>query len=317
MTQKNNKFQCLLCGNQMKFLLIGSDLLYKTTTKTYSVYKCQNCGLEKIEPMPSAREISLFYPKTYYAYNAAAKAPLNFFGRLREKIIEINYRKNVRKDLFYYLASIAQKSLSGLPLQLVQNGKFLDIGCGDGYNMHLMKKYGWDTTGFEIGKQKKVGNIYYDSDINSIHFGKKFNFIRVWHVLEHVPNPRKFVKKISELMTADGAVMLGIPNTTSFNAYLFGKYWYNRDIPRHLYNYNPTNLTLLFKEYNLEPYSIRYVSAGGYIGSIQHTINTTFKTNYDLINNQILFLITYPIDILCNFFKRGDSLAITFRKVKE
>src|SRR5260221_3196004 len=294
MIQKKKEILCLLCGSPMQFYITGSDLLYNTTTKTYSIYKCQTCGLEKIEPTPSSREIFRFYPKTYYAYNTTDHAPLNFFGRLREKILEIHYKQDVKRDLFYYLALIAQKSFSGLPLYQTQGGKFLDIGCGDGYNLQLMKKYGWDTTGFEIGKSKRIGNIYYDADISSIHFGKRFDFIRVWHVLEHVPNPEKFVKKLSELLTETGEIVLGIPNTDSFYAYFFGKYWYNRDIPRHLYNYNPTNLAILFKEYNLVPYSIQYISAGGFIGSIQHRINTWYRGDYDFINNKILFLITYP-----------------------
>lgn len=302
---------CFICEGSLTSYLSGSDFLYKTTKKTFNIYKCASCGLERILPIPSRKEIERFYPTHYYSY--LDKNNKSFFMRLREKVVEISYKKEVQKDIFYYLALAARKNFTGLPLIPNSIGSLLDIGCGDGYNLDLMQKYGWKCVGFEIGKRVKKNNIYYDSDITKVRFNMKFDYIRFWHVLEHVPNPEQVVEKISTLLAKNGVVVVGVPNTASLYAKVFKKYWYGRDIPRHLFNYNLENLIKLFESKNMAPIEIRYVSAGGFIGSVQHMLNTNFHKNYNLVNNQILFLFTYPIDCLVNIFKQGDSISVAFR----
>lgn len=296
----------------MEYLLTGQDYLYRTSANKYYVYKCLGCGLEKVYPLPSAKEIATFYPKTYYSYRVASpENKKGFFTKVREKIVDVSYRPNSPKDVWYFLALLSQTFFSGLPLSLGNNKSFLDVGCGDGYNLRLMKKYGWNATGFEIGEKKKRGDIYFDNDLSSVAFqGKKFGVIRVWHVLEHTPNPEKFVGKLAEILDKNGKIYLGIPNTAGWYARLFCKYWYNRDLPRHLYNFNPTNLNTLLHSHGLKIIKVKYASAGGFLGSLQHLINDKLGSKINLIDNLPLVLLFFPLDILCNLLHQGDCLSL-------
>ncbi len=324
MNKKTLVKKCILCDGEIYEYLHGRDFLYRTTNKDHTIYKCKNCKLEFQNPIPNSSELSLFYPKTYYSYTKKEKdtKSKNLFTIIREKIVEIHYSTEVKKDIYYYLALISARTFSGLPLAFIGKKRFLDVGGGDGYNMELMQKYGWKVAGYEIGKKGKKGNIHYDTSLTKVDFGsQKFDFIRIWHVLEHVPNPKEFMKKISMLTDKGSKVMIGLPNTQSLNASLFRKYWYNRDIPRHVVNYNPDNLKMLVQEAGFTVESISYMSGGGFLGSIQHLVNDTFyknsrvmnsfgKPGIDFVDNPFLFLLFYPLDILTDVFKFGDVISL-------
>lgn len=307
---------CPICSAAMKFHLKGRDWLYKTTDAEFDVYKCRGCGLEQILPQPSFGEIKSFYPQTYYSYDTDSEKK-GLLTALREKIIEVSYQKDAKKDILYYLSFLVKGLFYGLPLKPMGGNNFLDIGCGDGYNLKVMSRYGWNTYGFEIGEKGRKDNIYYDTDISQVDFGQaKFDFIRIWHVLEHVRDPLAFMEKVSSLVSDNGIICIGIPNAGSLYAKLFGRYWYNRDIPRHLVNYNPRNAARLCEKFGLKVVRTEHQSSGGLLGSLQHFINARFHTNYNLINRIYLFLLFYPIDILTNWLKKGDCIALLVKPGK-
>jgi len=209
--------------------------------------------------------------------------------------------------------SLASKFLlAGLPLKYFGRNRFLDVGCGDGYNLKLLERFGWDVVGFEIGDKAKKGSIYYDNSLDIANFGgKKFDFIRVWHVLEHVSDPKKFIKKAVKLLDRNGQIVIGLPNTNSLYSKIFKRYWYGRDIPRHLYGYNLKNLKMLLESEGITTKETKYMGVGGLNGSIQHLIKNRFKIKLDLVNNVFLVSLLIPIDITLNFLKSGDAIAIT------
>ena len=70
--------KCNICGCDLEYYLDGYDFLYKTTQKKFDVYKCTNCALEQIMPLPNNNEIIHFYPNNYYSYNQIS-IKKNFF----------------------------------------------------------------------------------------------------------------------------------------------------------------------------------------------------------------------------------------------
>ncbi len=304
---------CLICNYSMHFLLKGKDFLYYTTDKLFDVYRCPHCRLEMIYPLPSVEEIFSFYPKHYYSYSISEEK--SFFHRLRQKVVDRAYNKNTSRDFYFFVALLAKNIFEGLPLKKIGACRFLDVGCGDGYNLRLIEKYGWHTSGFEFGPVDRKGNIYYDQDITSVRFdGDRFDYIRVWHVLEHVRSPDLLITTLNTLLSSQGILVIGIPNTGSLYARIFRRYWYNRDIPRHIFNYNLQNLRQLLEKYGLRVMRVKYMSAGGCLGSLQHFINSKLGKKYNLINKTFFFLLFYPLDIISNLLKLGDCVSVTVQK---
>lgn len=311
---------CFVCGGVFGYYLSGKDYLYETSKKSYKLYKCQSCGLERLLPVPTQNEIEKFYPETYYSYNFDELNSNNksLFVRIREKILERRFSNTIKKNYIFYLSLISEFLLSGMPLKNTGKNRFLDIGCGDGYNVRLLNKYGWKAIGYEIGKKSRKGNIYFDRSFDKVDFkNKQFDYIRIWHVLEHVPDPIKLIDRAVDLLSDEGKIVIGIPNTSSLYSKLFGKYWFGRDMPRHLTGFNKNNIKQFLEKKELKIIEIKFIGVGGICGSLQNLINDKFNRDFDLVNNLAFVLIFLPIDLIVNFLKIGDIISLSIVKSKK
>jgi SAM-dependent methyltransferase len=70
----------------------------------------------------------------------------------------------------------------------------------------------------------------------------------MFHVLEHLPDPRSGLKYAGGLLRPGGTLVIQVPNIHSLQARLFGNLWYGLDVPRHVINFSPKALGLLLAE---------------------------------------------------------------------
>lgn len=101
-------------------------------------------------------------------------------------------------------------------LFVADKGRLLDIGCGQG-NLLFQAQYklpGWKLYGYEQQKRdehsaiQNICDMYY-GDIENIQ--GKFNIITLLHVLEHIPEPVEFLKKLHPLLAHDGYLIIQVP----------------------------------------------------------------------------------------------------------
>ena len=325
MPNRNKKMSCCpVCkSSKISFRFAGQDFLYKTTKKKFNLFICQICGAVFLNPQPGERELANFYPKNYYSYASYNKN--SFLTRLREALIDISFGNSQKYGVFLKTVALILKPKfkNILPLYYKKNGKFLDVGCGNGENLAILKKHGWQTYGIEIDKQavkqaqKRGLNVRYTS-LEKAEFGKlKFDCIRMWHVLEHLPNPHLALRKLRHLLKNGGIIYLAIPNTNSLMAKIFGRYWNGYEIPRHLINYSIQNLKLLLKEHKFEVVYLKYASTAGLIGSLSDYLNIKFNKKFIFSNNLFLVVLIYPLDFLTDLLKTGDTIYLKIKKAQE
>lgn len=125
-------------------------------------------------------------------------------------------------------------------LPVSKEAAILDIGCGYGQFLGAMKAQGYtDLTGIDINKEaleecKKKGISASEiSDICQYLPGKKFDFILMNHVLEHIEKDKiidtlRHIK--THLLSDGGSFALMVPNGQSFT----GTYWRYEDFTHHL-----------------------------------------------------------------------------------
>jgi len=283
---------CNLCGyDDTKKLFVNYDRLHNTTA-VYNIVQCKKCGLVYINPRPNINEIKNYYPKNYYSYS-----PSKSYKRMFDKHI--------------------MKFFGGYPTFNKDGGLILDVGCGWGRFLKIMLEKGWEVYGCEIDKNaieeaKKLGleSLYYSS-FEDLNLNVKFDVIRFWHVLEHLHDPSKALKKSYELLNNNGEVIIGIPNVESFLFKMFKQNWYPLDTPRHLYHFSPKTLKMLLEKNGFEVRYIRYNSVlGGLLKpSIQNVLIERMEFN---IERGIIFLT--PIEIILNLIldvtKKGDLIEV-------
>lgn len=270
MTTNNIKIEyikCNLCGSgSLKPLFTAHDSLCGIEGE-FTVVKCRHCGLVFINPRPVEESMGKYYPDTYCIYSSADnlnnKNTLNRIkDRLRSTILFSHYgysrllyplsyiRKDygkIKKSIWWLLTFPLRNKIHGYP-QKKYVSKVLDVGCGDGSFLDLMKKVGMETYGIDISPDmvKQItsrGHYAFRGHIEDAPFPKeKFDFIRFNHVLEHVYDPMITLQATYDFLQKDGIISIAVPNISCLPAFLFNDSWYGLDTPRHLYDYSPKTL---------------------------------------------------------------------------
>lgn len=142
--------------------------------------------------------------------------------------------KNTQKNWEKY--SQAKDLLDLLP---VKSGRLLDIGCGQGHLAGLAKRRGFEVTGID-----PLVNV----SLEEYRAKRKFDVIILKHVLEHISNPKPFLKKIHRLLVSRGILLVACPNIGSLMARIFLDRWYGLQPQQHRWQFTPKTLPNLLKE---------------------------------------------------------------------
>lgn len=308
---------CQICGGDLRFLLAGGDINYATTDELFCVFRCVECGAEPIWPVPTVEEVNKFYPRSYYSLSAPAKS---WAGRLREIAVMARFDPSQLRLIMRVLGSLLERYfLDGLPERRLSTGcTFLDVGCGSGSQVELMHRYGWVARGFEVNHIEEYACspewIISAPKLEASLFDTRFGFIRVWHVLEHVVNPGEFVCAIRDLLAPDGVVLFGLPNAGGLVARLFGRYWYNRDLPRHVVNYRVASVRHLLAGAGLRIVEVKYRSVGGVLGSIQNCLSR-IGVSVSLLNRFPLVVVVGWLEWCLDRLRVGDLMVIKAQRI--
>ena len=104
----------------------------------------------------------------------------------------------------------------------IPGGRLLDIGCATGAFLLAAKNRGWNPQGLDVSPgaaqmaRDVVGVDVGVGTLESFAFpGAMFDAVTAWEVLEHVPDPKSFLKEINRVLKPGGVVALSTPNWRS------------------------------------------------------------------------------------------------------
>jgi SAM-dependent methyltransferase len=228
---------CVVCGCQRSMLLFRqSDRLYRTTTRSFSVVRCAGCGLARLDPPPSPEELPSYYPGTYWF-----SPDENTAGRLEERYRRVVLRDHVR---FVERALGRGGARNSAPL--------LDVGCGGGLFLAMMRRRGFRVVGLDLSSAA-AAVAWRRQNVPALaaalprapFAGNSFAGITMFHVLEHLSDPRAYLEAARSLLAPQGRLIVQVPNAASWQAVLLGRHWSGADVPRHLVDYGASHLTRL------------------------------------------------------------------------
>jgi len=244
--------RCNLCGKDSTELVFEVEEQITGEHKIFRVVKCKDCGLVYINPRPSKDEIILYYPpETYYAHQPPGKAKRLRRGLkklVREGLPGYSMHTGVFRQILGRCLGMMLLSQIDIVVPFKENGRILDVGCGNGEMIGWMKEYGWDLHGIEIGKKaceqaEKQGLKTFCGQLHEAGYpAEYFDTITVNHVLEHVHDPLFLLRECNRILKQDGLLIVDVPNFGCFHSKLFGKTWHAIMCPVHLYHFTSDSL---------------------------------------------------------------------------
>jgi len=298
--------KCPLCNSEKTSFFINThDRHYGWINKHYDIFHCEFCGVLYLNPMISDSELFEMYPENnYYAYKTF-KEENNLLHKLLSKI----------KRLLTFVPPSDLKDKKNFFNKIV-----LDLGCGSGKSLYMIKKYGAkEIYGVEISsKAAEIGNSYGLNIFNGTLIQAKFpndyfDYIRSNHSFEHFTNPLETLVEIHRILKKGGKLFIGVPNTDSLMFRIFKKYWYYIGVPFHPFNYNTKCLRKILENNGFLVENVNYRgNCQGILGSVQIYLNRKNKKRSDegLVSNLISEIIATFIARILNMLKIGDCIEL-------
>ncbi|MFH1656069.1 MAG: class I SAM-dependent methyltransferase [Candidatus Omnitrophota bacterium] len=288
---------------------------------TVPLYRCDQCGITFTDKHQQDFDSKIIYEE-YYKNEMAGRFS---FG------IEYIIR------LFRFFRAF--KIFTAFP----HAKSILDIGSGRGFMLYYLRKYYkyQRTVGTQISKnalefsRDKLRLEIYDKDLLELSFkNSSFDIVTMWHVLEHVAEPEKYIEKISVLLKDRGRLIIEVPNFNSWTRHLTGKYWLGLDLDYHITFFTSKSLSRLLEKYNfkiknIHTFSLEYsifISIQSFVSFLTRSNHIFFQCiqtadfSRRFIFHAFIFILLAPVCFLVNillyFSKRGEVLLIIAEKSK-
>ena len=231
---------CPICSSAATMTAFSAtDVLLKTTPRLFHLSRCGACRTLFLDPPPSAAEIPTFYPDRYWW-----TASPNALTRL-----ETVYRRLALRDHISFIERAASRVHAE-----TSSVRLLDVGCGPGTLIGILKGKGYDVLGLDLSTQaadiaaRENGVRVVVGTLDDAGFpDASFDIVTLFHVLEHVLDPRAVLREVGRVLRPDGRVVLQVPNIDSWQSRLLGPRWWGLHVPRHIVDYSALSIQILLE----------------------------------------------------------------------
>jgi len=171
----------------------GKDLLVLDAGR--NIVQCRSCGYIFDNPRPSAEEIFSFYSRS---------------GKYDSWLQELEPRERLWKKRLRKLLPFSKR------------GSLLDVGAGIGQFLALARASYSSVDGTEvsasavqIARERYGLEIFHGTVEEFLRSGRTFDNVTLFHVLEHVHDPRKLLLACHSLLSPGGIIAVAVPNEVS------------------------------------------------------------------------------------------------------
>jgi SAM-dependent methyltransferase len=233
---------CSVCGSdEVTPLAVGEDFEYRTSPDAFLAVQCNCCGLVYLNPRPTMPELDRIYPGDYHAFDFSADR----YGF----VYQVRRRLEAKRLL---------KACKGLGDQ----ARIIDVGCGDGFHLKLLKDFGhkaWQLEGIDMSDRatemgQRHGLTIHCGTVQTVDLPPaSYDLAFMIATIEHVDNPKEVLEAVRRLLKPGGRVVIVTDNTDTFDFQLFkGRHWGGYHFPRHWNLFNPNTIRRLAQTTDME-----------------------------------------------------------------
>jgi SAM-dependent methyltransferase len=153
-----------------------------------------------------------------------------------------------------------------------RGGRLLDVGSGTGEVMLAARERGWSAQGVEPERTaaQMAAERGLDVAVASLEQSglpeRTYDVVSAFHVLEHIPDSRAFLRTMARWARPGGLVAVEVPNFASVQRRRLREGWMGLRPREHLVHFTPTTLPGAFRAAGIEPVRVR---SPAYIGPPQ------------------------------------------------
>lgn len=209
------------------------------------VLECRRCGLDFVESVPA--DIAGLYGEAYFQKSGGETIPFEGYADYDAiPASEFSWRVNLVRQF-------------GAP-----GGKLLDIGCATGKFLELASKAGWEAHGVEISgfaarlARRRGFNVHCGTLETAAYPDGAFDIVTAFDLLEHLPEPRRFLVEVKRILKPGGVFIVLTPNAGAFRALAAGNGWIGYTVSlEHILYFRPRTLKAILREtFAADPFMI-------------------------------------------------------------
>lgn len=245
---------CVSCGAPGRLIHAAMRDHLFGAPGSWNTMRClmPDCGLAWLDPQPLPGEIGKLYA-TYYTHGTSEEHAALQSGppepvNLRRYVStgKVALAKRVLRRLmpwrrFWFDTDYVYLG-SGPP------GRLLDVGCGAGDFLRVVREAGWQAEGIDFdakaiamarlnGVEARVGDF-----LSAGYPAESFDAVTMTNALETLPDPAAIFAECHRILKPGGKLVVMTPNIEAYCHYLYGPDWRGLEPPRHLYLYSATTL---------------------------------------------------------------------------
>lgn len=314
--------QCRICGSEGEHSVYSAKEMMLGLRDEHRYFQCADCGCLQIESIPD--NLAAYYPSNYYSYSAPSAA-----NKFKQTLLKLrDYYAVTGKSLIGHALSLvsANSKLSTLrPVELKQDSRILDVGCGAGLLLNSLKEAGFtqllgidpfnaDTILYPNGLTIEKRDIFSETG--------QWDLIMFHHSFEHLVEQQHTLEQARKLLDKNGTVLLRVPTVSSYAWQHYGVNWSQLDAPRHLFLHSVDSIKKLAEQTGFVVSKVQYDSnAFQFWGSEQYELDIALRSERSWSENPANSLFTteqikqfeHRAREL-NALNKGDQAAFYLRK---
>jgi SAM-dependent methyltransferase len=267
---------CRICGGAGTALMHGLHDPTGAAPGEWSLARCGRCGLVWLHPPATAADLARAY-ESYYTHVTPAETRAR--GRLSAAVLRTEFgydgtglaeRRSRGARLLRRFGPIRDSvGAEVMYLRGRPGGRLLDVGCGSGTFLSLMRGLGWKVAGVEpdpVAVSRADPGVRPFLRVGTLEEARfdahSFDAITLHHVIEHVPDPVATLRECVRLLARGGRIVALTPNAEALGRRLFRRRWLHWDPPRHLQVFTRRSLAEAARSAGMRQATVRTTARG-------------------------------------------------------
>jgi len=281
---------CVVCGVESLVRLVMFQVPSRYDGRQYPLYRCVRCGLVRPVPLTYTEETK---------YDVYDDEGITKCYDPKAKTIDFDSKeyRDYYKNFGRYRLYVEKYAITG---------RHLDVGCGSGHLMNILKGSGLKSEGVELNagilaSMREAGFTVHDREVCDPYYPDgAYDLVTLSHVMEHIDDVRGFTGCVNRITKEGGWLIMGFPYIYGLMPRLLRSRWYGHGSGQHLNFFSKESITMLLNKSGFEVVDIKAESM-------------------DYAPLGLPEFIRAMIDLVCRGIAAlglGDNLFVVARKVR-